>query len=119
MKTPLSEVLPSGPELEQIGKDTVRTCYQERSVLEIELAGYEVLSFLLDEFIPAVRHRDGRDAKFDKLLALLPERPDDETSDFERLLLVTDYLSGMTDSFAVSLFRRLRGINLPTRMALP
>ena len=113
---PIKAMLPSGPELAAITKETVETCYQERSVLEIELAGYEVLSFLLDEFVPAARCGHGADAKFDKLLKLLPVAPTGDSTPYERLVLVTDYLSGMTDSFAVSLFRRLRGINLPSRM---
>ena len=85
-------------------------------MLEIELAGYEVLSFLLDEFIAAVSQGPKHDQKFDKILALLPNPPTEETPLYERLLLATDYLSGMTDAFAVSIFRRLRGINLPARI---
>ncbi len=115
IKRPLKAILPSGPELDAITAETVETCYKERAVLEIELAGYEVLSFLLDEFVPAARAGWGNDDKFDKILALLPVAPNVDSSPYERLVLVTDYLSGMTDSFAVSLFRRLRGINLPSR----
>ena len=112
---PLKAFLPSGDQLEAITSETIETCYKERSVLEIELAGYEVLSFLLDEFVPAARAGPGVDDKFNKILALLPETPTENTPPYERLVMVTDYLSGMTDSFAVSLFRRLRGINLPSR----
>jgi dGTPase len=31
-----------------------------------------------------------------------------------RTLKVTDFISGMTDSFAVSLYKQLTGISLPT-----
>ena len=112
----LKSRLPSGADLDEILTVTVRTCYRERSVIEIELAGYEVLSVLLDEFVPAAQAGPGRDHKFDKLLALLPDTPTPKTSPYERLLAVTDYLSGMTDAGAVSLFRRLRGINLPNQL---
>ena len=113
---PLKKHLPSRAELKTIVEVSRRTCYQERSVLEIELAGYEVLSFLLDEFVPAALSGAGEDSKFEKIVALLPHPIPDGASTYDRLLAVTDYLSGMTDSFAVQLFRRLRGINLPTRI---
>jgi dGTPase len=32
---------------------------------------------------------------------------------YERLLAITDYVSGMTDRFAVQLYQRLSGIRLP------
>ena len=32
---------------------------------------------------------------------------------YARTLLATDYVSGMTDSFAVELYQRIRGISLP------
>ena len=116
IRSPLKALLPSGGELDAITAETVETCYKERSVLEIELAGYEVLSFLLDEFVPAAQAGWEQDKKYDKILALLPEKPTNAAPAYERLLQVTDYLSGMTDSFAVALFRKLRGINLPSRM---
>ena len=34
-------------------------------------------------------------------------------SPYQRLLCVTDYISGMTDGFAVELYQRLSGIKLP------
>jgi dGTPase len=32
---------------------------------------------------------------------------------YERTLLATDFVSGMTDSYAVELYQRIRGISLP------
>ena len=37
----------------------------------------------------------------------------EQLSAYERMLLVTDFVSGMTDSFAVELYQRIRGISLP------
>ncbi len=116
VRKPLSELLPSSKALDAIIEATARTCYSERSVLEIELAGYEVLSFLLDEFVPAARAGSQADRKNRMVLGLLPEPLPEDAPLYERLLRITDYLSGMTDAFAVSLFRRLRGINLPSRV---
>jgi dGTPase len=32
---------------------------------------------------------------------------------YQRLLLLTDFVSGMTDSYAVSLYKKVTGISLP------
>ena len=48
----------------------------------------------------------------DKLLALLGS-PANQPSAYERALRVTDYIASMTDSYAVTLYRRLKGISLP------
>jgi dGTPase len=101
--------------LDAIKRDTRRLCYEAREVVEIELAGYEVVHHLLDVFVPAVL-ADAPTARERKLRQLLPAYATRaEARPFERLLAVTDYVSGMTDSYAVSLFRRLRGIELPTK----
>ena len=49
------------------------------------------------------------------IINLLPDRITNDTPDdlYLRLMRVIDFVSGMTDSFAVSLFRKLRGISLP------
>lgn len=101
--------------LDAIKRDTRRLCYEAREVVEIELAGYEVVHHLLDVFVPAVLAGapSAREKKLRQLLPAYATRA--ETRPFERLLAVTDYVSGMTDSYAVSLFRRLRGIELPTK----
>lgn len=109
----LTAALPSAGALKELVGYTVEHCYKTPTVLEIELAGYEVLSHLLDEFVPAVL-APAPDKRQSKLLGLLP--PIVETAPYARVLRVTDHLSGMTDAFAVSLYRRLRGINLPSRI---
>lgn len=49
------------------------------------------------------------------LPALMPEIGADLSSltNHDRTLLATDFVAGMTDSFAVGLYQRLRGISLP------
>ena len=48
------------------------------------------------------------------LLALLPERfRKNRDSLYQKLLGVCDYIAGMTDSYAVSLYKKLTGISLP------
>ena len=111
VREPLSDTLPSSEALSQVIEHTRRTCYRARDVVEIELAGYEVLSALLDAFVPAVLTAQPT-LRQRKLLALLPEPPSDEASAYERLLTVTDHVSGMTDRYAISTYRKLHGISL-------
>lgn len=100
--------------------------YESERVLQIEAAGFRTLGGLLDMFAPAVlADRPNREEK--KLRQLLPleffQKPGPYLEDrdeailrlrpYERLLCVTDYVSGMTDGFAVELYQRLSGIKLP------
>lgn len=92
--------------------------YKSRSVVEREVAGYEVLGGLLDTFIHSYNEAYiGKiSAKHKSVFALLPGRITEEIPDelYLRLLRIIDFVSGMTDSFAVSLFRKIKGISLPS-----
>jgi dGTPase len=118
----LISVIPSAKSLKEIKDISVIRIYSYRSVVEREAAGYEVLGGLLDSFINAVNEAAEGKASFknNNLLKLIPTqflhsigRPHDDL--YTRLLLITDFVSGMTDSYAVSLFRKIKGISLPGR----
>ena len=100
--------------LDDINQVTVKKIYNHETVVKIELAGYEVMSALLESFIPAVLHESASHRE-KKLLRLLPQQyvaPDG--SGYEKALSVIDFISGMTDSYAMELYKNLRGISLPT-----
>ncbi len=118
----LIEDIPSTQTLSEIEKISVEKIYRSQSNLETELAGYEVIRGLLDCFVAAVEDVADPSQKPSprsrKLLQLIPEQftgnhrtpsPDPYT----RLMLILDYVSGMTDSYAVSLYKKLHGMNLP------
>ncbi len=116
----LITVIDSGEQLELIKKISIKEIYSYRSVVEREAAGYEVLGGLLDAFINAVNETyEGNPSwKSKNLMKLLPGqflgkngKPDDNI--YLRLLKITDFVSGMTDSYAVSLYRKIKGISLP------
>lgn len=95
-------------------------------ILKLELSAQTILSFLLDRFIRAVLYYGYEETDYKltqadkKLLHLLSEnyrndyeasKTGDEAYDlYLRLLMVTDYISGMTDSYARTLYRELSGI---------
>ena len=133
-ETPLVSAHPDVREqLERIKSITRRQGYESERVLQIESAGFKTLGGLLDMFASAVV-TDSPNREERKLRQLLPmesfQRPEfadtdrdkpperdvaiERLSKYQRLLCVTDYISGMTDGFAVELFQRLSGIKLPT-----
>lgn len=92
--------------------------YTARPVIEVLACGFEVLGGLLDAFVRAIRthcgHReDMGEAQARTLLGLLPSEVSPNLSPAEQLLVVTDFVSGMTDSSALELYQRIRGIALP------
>ena len=90
---------------------SVKRIYNHSSVVEVEIAGYHILSALLDEFIDATLKPKTHYAK--KILALLPEQfacPSD-SSIYTKIQSVLDFISGMTDLYALELYRKIHGIN--------
>ena len=113
----LLSVIPRNKYLNTITEVSRNKIYRTRSVVEREVAGYEVLGGLLDTFITAYNeaYEGHLSPKNRSIINLLPGRITNNTHDdlYLRLMRVIDFVSGMTDSFAVSLFRKLRGISLP------
>ncbi len=119
---PLIELIPAGTALETIKARSVETIYSTVRGVEIEAAGFAVLGGLLDDFVAAVSDaaRRGKHAspRSRKLLRLVPEQSigpnrEPDTNPYQRLLRMIDFVSGMTDTYAVSLYKKVRGISLP------
>jgi dGTPase len=110
---PLTSVIPSADSLKEIVDITRRKVYESCEVIEVKVAGYEVLGGLLEEFITAISQEDL--SKSYLIKKLLPNfKADDENLDlYNKILKVTDYISGMTDSYAVSVYKKIKGISLP------
>jgi dGTPase len=110
-------LIPRSDQLKTITTISVEKIYRTLSVVEREVAGFEVLGGLLDTFIRAYNesYAGNLSPKNQAVINLLPKRITLKKNDdlYTRLLRVTDFVSGMTDSFAVSLFRKIKGISLP------
>jgi dGTPase len=86
--------------------------YNHRSVLEIELAGYKILGTLLQEFVESILNPKSFYSK--KLLSLIPEQYSHKgDDDYLKIMSILDFVSGMTDVFALDLYRTIKGIKLP------
>ena len=101
-------------QLEEIKKLSRDKVYASPNVLQIEAAGFEVLGGLLEKVVPAlVGNHECKTSAEKKVFQLIPLQFTKGKNRYEQLLGATDFVSGMTDSYAVTLYRRLRGIELP------
>ncbi|BCX81295.1 dGTPase [Methylomarinovum caldicuralii] len=91
--------------------------YYARPVVEVKACGFEVIAGLLDAFVHAIEDAAGGSpsSRSRTLLQLMPRPLADPAGLplYQRLLLATDFIAGMTDSYAVELYQRIRGIALP------
>jgi len=98
--------------MEEVKKISVNKIYKDPAVIQIEIAGYKILGTLLEEFTPAII--DPRDPLSEKLLSIIPQQYHLQSEDlYEQLQTVVDFVSGMTDLYALDLYRKITGINLP------
>ena len=100
--------------LKDIVAFSIKYIYNHRSVVEIENAGYNVMSELLSHFIPPVlASPEFRTKSQKKAVQLIPEQfRYDEGSNYEKVMGVLDYVSGMTDNYATDLYRKIKGIEI-------
>lgn len=101
-------------------REAYRTCsetawkkiYCAPEVVDIELAGNRIITYLLDTLMDAALHPD---KNYSRLLMNIIPRQYDITAPclYERVQSVLDHISGMTDVYALDLFRKLNGHSLP------
>jgi len=108
---PLTSQIESGFKLKEIIELTRKNVYEACEVVEVKVAGYQVIGGLLEEFVSAVTNSNLSKSYLTK--KLLPNFNDADEELYTKVLKVTDYISGMTDSYAVSLFKKIKGISLP------
>lgn len=116
-KTPLLAEINSAQALQNLREYSVKNIYCCRPVLEIQVAGYEILFGLIKIFCNAIAEintcGDKASIREQMIFKLLPERfRRNADTNYRRILAVCDYISGMTDSYAVSLYKKLTGISL-------
>lgn len=85
--------------------------YSSGDVVDIELAGTRIISFLIHELVKAVRYPDLNYSRL--LLAKVPQQYETQSpSLYGKIQAVLDHISGMTDVYALDLYRRLSGMSL-------
>lgn len=109
-------------------KDSMfRYVYPDPNIMKLELSAETIITSLLDKFIPAIMYFDLKDEEYKstkshmKYLGLISNnyimsyekfKTNDENYNlYLKFLLVTDFICGMTDSYAKTLYQELNGIN--------
>ena len=86
--------------------------YRASDVVDVELAGNRIITFLMEKLIHAVRYPELNYSAL--LLSKVPEQYDIEAPTlFGKIQAVLDHISGMTDVYALDLYRKLYGMSLP------
>ena len=86
--------------------------YQSKPVLDIELSGYQIMATLMKVFIEAAVNPSRFYSK--QLLRRVSSQYDIENENLEeRIMAVLDYISGMTDIYALDIYQKINGISLP------
>ncbi|MDO5574516.1 MAG: deoxyguanosinetriphosphate triphosphohydrolase, partial [bacterium] len=110
--------------MDVLGDVAYRYAFISKPILKLEIAADSVFRFLLERFVDAVIYYDTETDLNDvqkKLISLISENyktiykiyskdKNDTEKLYLRLLLVTDSICGMTDSYAKSLYQELNGI---------
>jgi dGTPase len=91
---------------------SVQKIYRSRPVLDVELSGYRIMATLMELMIEAIEHPERYYSQ--QLIGRVSSQYDIESPDLEnRLMAVIDYISGMTDVYALDVYQKICGISLP------
>lgn len=110
--------------IKALGRIAYEYAFTSMPILKLEIAANTIITYLLDKMVPAVLQYDEEipmgmmEKKFVKLISenykqiyhAYARGKNQQERVYLRLLLVTDYISGMTDSFAKDLYQELNGI---------
>jgi len=91
----------------------LKKIYRSSEVLDIELAGYKIILTLLENLVKAVLNPEK--AYSQQLLMRIPEQYETNSPTvYGKIMAVLDYISGMTDIYALDLYRKITGMSIPT-----
>ena len=112
-------LIDSIPELESVMKKiesiSIKKIYNAKKVVQLEIAGFRIMSALVEDFVTsALTAEESRDKEQNKILGLLPKQFsfEETISPYEKVMHIIDFIAGMTDLYALKLYRKLRGIEL-------
>ena len=112
--TPLIDKIctPAKQAYDTCSETAFKKIYRAKEVLDIELAGYHIFSHLIDTLTEAVMNQNHAYSKL--LLQRIPEQYDTHAPTvYGKAQCVRDYISGMTDVYALDLYRKITGMSLP------
>ena len=97
---------------QRCAKISVEQIYRSRPVLDVELSGYQIMATLMQKMTEAVMNP--RRFYSQQLIGRVSSQYDIDADNLEaRLMAVIDYISGMTDVYALDVYQKINGISLP------
>lgn len=120
LRTELLRLSPARVLVDALGDIAVRYAFRSKEILRIELAVSQMMNFLLERLTGAALRFETPQEKItdSKLISVISENyvkicrlgwRDERSELYSRLLLVTDYICGMTDGYARQLYLELNG----------
>lgn len=106
--------------ISQLPRDAYKHCeevsyrkiYHSKPVLDIELSGYKIMDTLMNVFIGAASNPDRFYSQ--QLIRRVSSQYDIHSDSLEtRIMAILDYISGMTDIYALDIYQKINGISLP------
>jgi len=96
----------------QCSQLSVERIYRSKPVLDVELSGYQIIQTLMEQFIEAAVHPERFYSR--QLIGRVSSQYHVRAPELEtRLMAVIDYISGMTDVYALDEYQKISGISLP------
>ena len=93
-------------------KVSVEKIYSSKTVLDVELSGYKIMETLMGALIDATIAPEKFHSK--QLIRRFSSQYDIQNKNLEdRVMAVIDYISGMTDIYALDIYQKINGISLP------
>ncbi len=93
-------------------KLSVKKIYKSKPVLDIELSGYKIMETLMNQMIEAAAYPSRFYSQ--QLINRVSSQYDIDSENLEtRVMAVIDYISGMTDVYALDIYQKINGISLP------
>ena len=99
-------------QINDILKISVEKIYRSKEVVEKEVAGYKILSDLLNVFINAINNSyDNNTSNYDKLILLLLPENYHQTNDtlYDRIFSICSFISTISDGYAILLHKKING----------
>ena len=93
-------------------KISVERIYRSKPVLDVELSGYQIIQTLMQQYIEAAVHPERFYSR--QLIGRVSSQYDITAPSLEtRLMAVIDFISGMTDVYALDEYQKIIGVSLP------
>jgi dGTPase len=113
----LTDSIPATPVLNQISSLSVRDIYRSRIVLEKEAGGYEVIFKLMEAFCAAAYFKlfEKPTPRHQTVYRLIPSEiqqqlEQNDITVYEAMQYITDFISSLTDRYAVRLYKIVYGL---------